>query len=476
MTDTKKIFTDRYNEVKNAFKQAVTKGKYVFGRDFPDAYAYYMLELKDGYEFLVDDSSVNGYYELADFPKMKDVIAIDFWDGAMYETRWTREKITETDKNGNSTVLGGLFTFKKKPKTTLCEKCQWFFSCTKKNEKRKTFCDDYQPYDPEYIHYSLNGEESPYEQINSVFNARLQQQIEGVLPKGFIYELGMPSKALLFAGVEELPIELAASTISLKSDKSYIHNHPFDLSSIKNLPLAIQMPIAVFDSIEHNGRKVILTELLDNYGKNFLVIINVRKLSRNGRYSNSINSIISLYAKENVVSIAKWFDSKNPSGLNLGTDLCKWADIKKASCWLSNHVSNVHAVGLSTKRIANVIKSFAEYQFFDSKNDALTEKMNGLADKFKEMSANLHLTSYKIIKRYSMFHGKAFTVERKQQARRLLKSLQLAISDLKIRKTDPYAREINDIQDSLIAILKHRADKNTILDIKNIEHYRALPM
>lgn len=122
---------------------------------------------------------------------------------------------------------------------------------------------------------------------------------------------------------------------------------------------------------------------------------------------------------------------------NLGTDLCKWADIKKASCWLSNHVSNVHAVGLSTKRIANVIKSFAEYQFFDSKNDVITEKMNGFADKFKEMSANLHLTSYKIIKRYSMFHGKAFTVERKQQAHRLLKSLQLAISDLKIRKTDP---------------------------------------
>ena len=139
MTDTKKIFTDRYNEVKKAFKQAVTKGKYVFGRDFPDAYAYYMLELKDGYEFLVDDSSVNGYYELADFPKMKDVIAIDFWDGAMYETRWTREKITETDKNGNSTVLGGLFTFKKKPKPHFAKSVNGFSHAPRKTKRERRF-------------------------------------------------------------------------------------------------------------------------------------------------------------------------------------------------------------------------------------------------------------------------------------------------------------------------------------------------
>ena len=457
MTDTKKIFTDRYNEVKKAFKQAVTKGKYVFGRDFPDAYAYYMLELKDGYEFLVDDSSVNGYYELADFPKMKDVIAIDFWDGAMYETRWTREKITETDKNGNSTVLGGLFTFKKKPKTTLCEKCQWFFSCTKKNEKRKTFCDDYQPYDPEYIHYSLNGEESPYEQINNVFNARLQQQIEGNLPKGYIYQLGMPSKELLSAGIDNLPIELAASRLV---DKSMQENHPFELSEVFNLSFAVQNPLAVFRSATKIGAFVKLTEL--RHGERCFVVallVNQRKKDI------EVNSIRSIHHRT-LLNIVGWI------GENLGEYFCPdfesiWLNQTRKEL-LSKPQYNSVDVRKQLSVAANVVKKY------HSQN--LTEKMNGLADKFKEMSANLHLTSYKIIKRYSMFHGKAFTVERKQQARRLLKSLQLAISDLKIRKTDPYAREINDIQDSLIAILKHRADKNTILDIKNIEHYRALPM
>ena len=38
--------------------------------------------------------------------------------------------------------------------------------------------------------------------------------------------------------------------------------------------------------------------------------------------------------------------------------LLKWADTKKASDWLANHTSDVHAVGLSNRRIANKIKSF----------------------------------------------------------------------------------------------------------------------
>ncbi len=202
-----------------------------------------------------------------------------------------------------------------------------------------------------------------YNSINEVFNIRLQQQIDGVLPQRFVYELGMPSEALLYAGVENLPIEMSASTLTKKSDNDYISNHPFELSEIKNLPLAIQCPIAVFDSEERNGKKVVLTEIVQN-GNNFIAILDIIKLR--GRNANVINSIISLYAKESNGRIAKWFDSEfaklTPKG---GTALLQWADTKKASNWLTNHVSDVRAVGMSSRRIANIINSFADCQFFE---------------------------------------------------------------------------------------------------------------
>ena len=219
--------------------------------------------------------------------------------------------------------------------------------------------------------YRISDNEEPelknltdYDIVNTKFNVGLQFQIDGTLPKDFIYELGMPSKVLLFAGIENLPIEMLPSTLTTKSDKSYIHSHPFDLIEIKNLPLAIQKPIAVFDTEEPIGnRKVILTELLSR-GNNFIALIDVIKISRNGRYSNSINSIISLYPKDSLVRVAKWFDSEFAELTKKGEPtLLKWADIKKASCWLNSHASDVRAAGLSPKRIANIINSFYDYQF-----------------------------------------------------------------------------------------------------------------
>jgi hypothetical protein len=61
--------------------------------------------------------------------------------------------------------------------------------------------------------------------INTRFNEELQQQIEGTLPKGHVYQLGMLGKILLKAGVKDLPIELAAKTIEDKSSPNYIVNN-----------------------------------------------------------------------------------------------------------------------------------------------------------------------------------------------------------------------------------------------------------
>ena len=197
--------------------------------------------------------------------------------------------------------------------------------------------------------------------INNSFNDALDKQIAGTLPKGYNYQLGKPSSALKFAGIEDLPIELSSRTLEVKSSKDYKSNHPFDLNSVKNLPVAIQRPVAIFDSEYEDGRKVILTELKDGKGHSIIAVLGLRKLR--GRNYAEVNSIISLYGKDSSVRIANWFDSKNPNGLGLDKNLCRWADTKKASEWLTNNASNVHSVGLSLKRIAKVINSFENNQF-----------------------------------------------------------------------------------------------------------------
>ena len=203
---------------------------------------------------------------------------------------------------------------------------------------------------------------SSLQEINDRFNAELQMQISGTLPKGHIYKLGMPSEMLRFAGIENLPIELTANNLQLKASESYKSNHPFELEEVKNLVFAIQMPIAIFDSEEQNGRKVILTELKNKKGDNFIAIVDVRKIG--GRNYIEINSIISLYPKDSAVRIAKWFDSEGAKLTDKGKDaLLKWADKEKAFKWLASHSSNVNAAGLSPKRIANIIqKKYNEYE------------------------------------------------------------------------------------------------------------------
>ena len=194
------------------------------------------------------------------------------------------------------------------------------------------------------------------EKDNTRFNEELQQQIDGTLSKGHIYKLGYPGDVLKSAGISDLPIEVAASTLSLKSSSDYKSNHPFDLSEIRNLVEAIQYPIAVFESEELNGKKVVLTELKDKRGKDFVAVIGVSGI--NGRSYIDINKVISLYPKDSVNHIAKWFDSTNKQGLNMNEDLLLWADTKKASQWLSTHSSYVNASGLSSRRITNKIKRF----------------------------------------------------------------------------------------------------------------------
>lgn len=222
--------------------------------------------------------------------------------------------------------------------------------------------------------------------VNDQFNAELQQQIEGSLPKGHIYQLGHPSEALQAAGIPNLPIELAASRLS---DKSMQANHPFELSEIENLPEAIQQPLAVFRSATHIGSYVVMTEI-EHQGKNYVAAIQTHR--QKGRLE--INDIRSIYPKNNG-QIANWIDE----------GLLEYAETQKMVEWLSKQRSNSAEVRKLFNHATNIVNSFENPTLTDGKKVATAE----------ELSETLH-TPIRIVRNVNDIHDDEKEALRKRRA------------------------------------------------------------
>lgn len=132
--------------------------------------------------------------------------------------------------------------------------------------------------------------------INKKFNNKLQEQIDGTLRNGFIYELGYPSNILINTGVTSLPIELSSSHLAEKAKQ---RNHQFDLSDIKDLPIALQNPIAVFAYGNKDKAQNIIVAI-ERDEKKFVVGIHFNQ-ERKGLVVNDIRGI---FNKDN----AEWLN------------------------------------------------------------------------------------------------------------------------------------------------------------------------
>ncbi|MDR2581974.1 MAG: hypothetical protein LBC75_00655 [Fibromonadaceae bacterium] len=188
------------------------------------------------------------------------------------------------------------------------------------------------------------------EETNNRFNSELQMQIDGTLPKGHIYSLGYPNAILLSAGIENLPIELSSERIAVKSSPDYRRKHQFDLASIKDLVKTINNPIAIFKSTRLDGAKVILTDLRHN-GWNFVVIMNQYTNPHCRKEHISVNSVKSLYPKDNVMDLMNWFRS--------GDKLIEWVDKEKALNFISTQSTNLIASGNEIQGSTyNIVKNF----------------------------------------------------------------------------------------------------------------------
>ena len=225
--------------------------------------------------------------------------------------------------------------------------------------------------------------------INDRFNEELQQQIDGTLPKGHVYSLGMPNDILRSAGLPNLPIEMSAEMLKNKSSAKYRQHHPFDISSIKDLPRAIQNPIAVFNNPNNDG-KVLLTELQYN-GVNHIVAIKVRSERKSNNIEIDVNSVSTIFPKDRIEKIVEWLLDKENQGRKA------YLNKEKVLTWLSDNETITRSKGYNTKDIAKVIKDFDNPTLSEEKNEEtrflsdiseikpLVNKINGGLLKLKRM-------------------------------------------------------------------------------------------
>ena len=139
-----------------------------------------------------------------------------------------------------------------------------------------------------------SDEDYTIETVNEKFNEELQQQIDGTLPQGHIYQIGMPGFILQSAGFPHLPIELSSTRLSKKASQE---NHIFDISEVKDLVKELNNPLAVF-RYGDNAKNVIIG--IEHNGKQFLVGVHFNQ-ERNGL---DISSIRGVFPKTN----AKWLN------------------------------------------------------------------------------------------------------------------------------------------------------------------------
>ena len=130
-------------------------------------------------------------------------------------------------------------------------------------------------------------------ELNERFNRELEMQIDGTLPAGHVYNMGMPSKELLSTGIARLPIRLSASVLNVKSN---LERHAYDLSSVRNLVNAIQKPWAIF-SYGDKGKAQNLIIGIEDGGRQFLVGISINPTIKG--VTLEINSIRNVFPKNN---------------------------------------------------------------------------------------------------------------------------------------------------------------------------------
>lgn len=185
--------------------------------------------------------------------------------------------------------------------------------------------------------------------VNDAFNQRLDELVKNPNQKDKILRLGRSSSFLKAGGIADAEIELDFDKLMRKSKQGYVHEHPFDATDVKDLPMAIANPISVFDNTNgRNDGQVILTEL-NKEDRNFIVAIQTENQNRKGGVVLKVNKIVTLFPKD-ARGVINWFNQGKATNI----------DKEKALHFieaLQNH-SGTTITDEELKSAANIINSF----------------------------------------------------------------------------------------------------------------------
>lgn len=217
-------------------------------------------------------------------------------------------------------------------------------------------------------------------EVNSRFNDELQQQIDGTLPKGHIYQLGMPSDILRSCGFPDMPIELSSTNLAEHARKTH---HPFELKDVKDLVNALQDPIGVFVYGDKDKSQNVIVEIQKN-GRNFLVGVHFNQ-NRNGL---EVSSIRGIFPKDN----AEWLN-----WINQGKSL--YLDKEKIQTLINQQRKTLADVEyLDLDSVTNVINDF-ENPSIESENSSRTQEQGTILFSKGKPAGYVNLSS-------EMFKGK----------------------------------------------------------------------
>lgn len=195
----------------------------------------------------------------------------------------------------------------------------------------------------------INKENVELEEVNKTFNQRLDELVENPNQKDKILRLGRSSSFLKAGGIADAEIELDFDKLMRKSKQGYVHEHPFDPTDVKDLPMAIANPISVFNNTNgRNDGQVILTELKKE-DRNFIVAIQTENQNRKGGVVLKVNKIVTLFPKD-ARGVINWFNQGKATNI----------DKEKALHFieaLQNH-SGTTITDEELKSAANIINSF----------------------------------------------------------------------------------------------------------------------
>lgn len=188
----------------------------------------------------------------------------------------------------------------------------------------------------------MQSESAKVEDANNRFSRELQQQIEGTLPNGHIYQLGNPGTILRSTGVPNLPIQMSAARLRVKATE---YGHDFDLAEIRDLVKELQRPMAVF-AYGNKGKMQNIIVGIESNGKQFVVGLSLNP-TVNGK-ALEINSVRNVFPKNN----AEWLNWISQGKL-------LYADKEKIQALIDKQRTILADVDyLDLDNVANILKNF----------------------------------------------------------------------------------------------------------------------